>query len=146
MSLHHDDFVNALKRVRSIVAHHLPRWYDIDSIAVDILLESWDNDVEKPSWGFIVQRCIDQVRAHDREHGHLQQYQPAENHDISVDLLDQVNEIMKILNPLERKVVFYRFYLELSIADTAKRLRMDVNVVRETLTQAIFKMKQLTWE
>ncbi len=146
MSLQHDDYIGALKRVRSIVAQHLPRWYDIDSIAVEILLESWDNEVEKPSWGFIVQRCIDHVRANKREQGHLHNYLPSEPHEPSVELLDQINELMKILSPIERKVIFYRFYLELPIAETAKRMRVDVTLVRETLSQALFKMKQMAWE
>lgn len=60
--------------------------------------------------------------------------------------LQVVKTLMAVLSPQERKVVWYRFYCDTPTIEIARCIGISVVDVRELLSQAIFKMKQASWE
>ena len=132
-----------LARVHSIVRQHLPPSYDREDIAVDILIESWTNHQPRPSWGFIRNRCIDMRRSHNKELGlihdkstHSPATQPP-GHDAQ-----EIATLVRVLDPWERKLIYYRFYQDLPLPEIAKRLSCSLDRVRNTLSAALYKMKE----
>lgn len=135
----------SLERVLGIVRQFLPPWYDTESISSDILLESWCNHQPKPSWEFVRRRCIDQTRRQCMESDVLKERKTPEGTSesrLSADQAAAVSTLIRVLDPWERKVVFYRFYLDLGPEEIGRRLSVDATRIRETLTQAIYKMKE----
>lgn len=139
--------LEGLRRVEAIVRTFVPSSFDRESLAVDICLESWENRIERPSWEFVRHRCYDALRRAKRERLHLAA-KAREPHETFGDLADAKSEVaslVRVLSPLERRVVFFRFYLDLPIVEIAKRLKLDLPTVRDNLASAIYKMKQEAW-
>lgn len=146
-----DDPLACLKRIHSTVRSFLPRSFDTESVSVDILIESASNGVLHPPRDFIRMRCQDKARSAQREklalerRSHMFRPEPDRSAD---DPVDMAHRLIGVLSPLERKIVFYRFFLDggLPLAEIARRLRMDLNVVRETIAQALYKMREEAYE
>jgi len=146
------DPIAELRRIESTVRRLLPRYYDHESLAVDILIESHLKGYDHPTTTFIRNRCYDAANHETTEQRariksqmfadqHHNSSEPEDADDDSANRAD-VSDLIKVLGPLERKLIFYRFYLDLPIAEIARRLELNVNVVREQLTQALYKMRQ----
>ena len=113
---------------------------------MDILFETWQNKVEVPSRTFIRHRCIDALRSLGREQQMVAwasgKSQEGDSTNKQSQDQDQVDRLMKTLSSFERKIVWYRFYQDLPLAEIAKRSKTDVNRVRETISTALYKMRQ----
>jgi DNA-directed RNA polymerase specialized sigma24 family protein len=136
---------HTINRVTRIVYGVLNASFDRDSVVMDILFESWRNQVDEPSRAFITHRCRDAVRFRTRETRKLKasmfELTDEKNHTDVAQVEQRIDKLMKILSNFEKKVVWYRFYAELSIADTAQQVNSSVSHVRETLSGALFKMR-----
>lgn len=138
--------LNDLRRVLAIVRRHVPSYLDTESIAADILIESWTNGHPQPSLSFIYNRCVDQLRELTQVYNYTQSV-PRPN-DInpmdSVDNTEFVNILMTILTPKEKTIIWYRFFREPPLSDTGvgEKLRMPLREVQGIVAQALFKMRQ----
>lgn len=139
-----------LRRVLTIVRRHVPRHLDTESIATDILIESWIKGHPTPSTGFIYNRCVDHLRVQVRENTYLNAPHPAQIDDPSesLDTSDLVNSLMTVLSPNEKRIIWYRFFREPPLSDTgiANKLEMPLREVQGVVAQALFKMRQATTE
>lgn len=133
-----------LARVNSIVAQHLPPSYDRENLASDILIESWTNGQPQPSWGFIRNRCIDLQRSQGREKTSMRDKltHPPLTPLPDDHVPDELNHLTKVLDAWERKVIYHRFYLDLTLESIAKHLSCPLDRIRNTLAGAIYKMQQ----
>ncbi len=137
-----------LRRVHGLVRSFVPPHVDSEDLAVEILIESWSKGHTQPSWSFIRHRCLDNLQAASRELEVMKDKSTHEPEFSPDDELDQkllVNALVSVLSPLEKKVVWYRFYMDLSTNDIASRAKLPLTSVRELLAQALFKMKQASW-
>lgn len=135
----------SIDRVTRIVAMYLSPPHDVESIAMNILLESWANGVELPTTRFIRLKCYTALRKHHRE---IQVSEFASNpeKDFNLEQLrlhnqDELNLLFRVLTQLERKVIFLKYYEDLSNEDIAKMLKKSNYLVSETLTVALYKMR-----
>lgn len=140
-----------LRRVHGIVRSFVPHHHDTENLAVDILLESWSKNHTHPAFVFIRNRCYDAMRAQGREikvihDAALHHEHSHSDPEVEQGRLNVVKTLMAVLSPLERKVVWYRFYCDAPTVEIARCVSMQVQDVREVLSQAIFKMKQASWE
>ncbi len=133
------------KRALWLVRRTLPPSYDHEDIAVEILLESWGNRVWKPSQAFIRQRCIDKIRARQREQRYCEEKQrsPPVYSSSSVEVRSQIGLLVRDLSPLEKRVIWYRYYHGASVRETAEQLGLPVNKTREILRVILFRMREL---
>lgn len=138
--------LEALDRVHCKVKRIITRGgFDTESIAMDILLESWVNGHDRPAHSFIKNRCLDIVRSTRREQQAMKNKpQGPSDYDATDerDAQSRVGELVKVLDNLERKVIFYRFYADLPLAQISQRMGIDVNRIRQTLEVAIYKMRE----
>jgi len=137
-----------LRRVERIVAQHLGPAFDRESIASDILLESWLNDQPTPALSFIRHRCIDAMRARAKEHLVMQEAAAVTTFTLSPEAeeaLDnqlEVDQLIRSLDNQERKLIALRFWMNLSMEACAQRLGVNPSVARLTLLRALEKMKE----
>lgn len=157
LKLEPESCLSALRHTQTQVRILVPNWFDRESLALDILMESWENGHTFPSVGFIRQRCIDAGRKQQRENNRLHEVaRLRKESNKSEDLSDpetinkqneqRVSGLMKCLTPIERQVIFLRFYVELSVVDSAKELSISAARVRDILSAAIYKMREETQE
>ncbi len=132
------------KRIHGVVRSILPSRYDTESIAVDIMIEYYEKGIVSPGRGYIRNRCIDVLRATQREQRMLEHvsHRPNQTEGPNIDDQDQVESLTSVLNPTERKLIIYRFYLSRTLEEISKDLSMDINKVRDTIAQAVYKMRQ----
>ncbi len=139
-----------LRRVHGIVRSMVPHHFDTENLAVDILIESCSKHHPEPAIVFIRNRCNDYLRVRGREAEVTQDYarhnEPTIDPEVDAGKLRVVKTLMAVLSPQERKIVWYRFYCDTSTSEIARVTELPVNVVREVLSQALFKMKQAAWE
>lgn len=145
MSLFPSDPEAEFTRAHGIVKRFLPASYDTENITMEVLLESWKNAVFRPSRAFIQNRCIDSIRVQNRERAFRQdlQRQPQWHTPKGVERKDQVEVLVGVLTPLERQLIWFRFYAGLSVRETSKETGMPVVKVRELLAGALFKMREV---
>ena len=126
------------------VRRTLPRSFDSEDIAVEILIESWSKGVLQPSLEFVRQRCIDKLRSRKRETKYQALVRATQHHVAppEVEQKDEVEVLVKVLTPLERKIIWYRYYLGISVRETAEKIRLPVNRVSRGLEMALFKMRE----
>jgi len=133
-----------LARVHAIVRTIVPRHYDTEQVAVDVLTESWLNHIDNPTYQFIRNRCIDYLRHEKVEQRVLRDQRPPTSvgPQTTVETNQLVNALLSVLTNDERKAIYYRFNCDYTIAETASRMRLDPKLVRELLEVALYKMKQ----
>ncbi len=136
-----------LDRVIRITKAFLPTEMDYESIAMDTLLESWQNGIEQPSRSFIRNRCWDALRKRRTEltaNEGLSIYSPDETHGAleGVDFDNLMTKLVHGLSVDERKVIWYRFYLGSSVAEIAKKMDIGKGKVYIMLAESLFKMRQ----
>lgn len=135
-----------LLRVLGHVKRILPSQFDHENIALDILFHSWKNDIAHPPYTFIRQKCIDHARKRKRESMANEEYLRARDQDYNEE--DQalaesvISNLVRVLSVQEKQVIFYMFYMDLKTSETAKRLSLSPEKVREIHTTAVFKMRQ----
>lgn len=141
-----------LNRVLRTVRSILPSHFDTESIAMDILIESWSNQIIDPAYSFIRHRCLDAARSSRREHEVLVEAaeinKSIDSPDDSIPADDRdmmLNYLTSVLDSPERKAIFFRFYLDLSTLDISARMALDPSQVRELLASAIYKMKEAAY-
>lgn len=142
-----DEFDETLSRVVRLVRRAAPT-SDPEFLAVSILDESWANGVAQPSSRFVRQRCIDDYRqalsarrareACSREHRTVEPSPVAQ-----LELRDEVGVLLLSLTPTERKIIHARFFLENTIAEIARSFRLDPSFVSQTITVALYKMREM---
>ena len=97
----------AYNRALRIVRGYLHRSFDAEDIAVGILIESWGNSIPHPTRTFIQQRCADHMRARKRDLKALSELKPEETTGSDViDRRDEVSVLVRILSPLEQKLIW----------------------------------------
>lgn len=133
------------ERVHRSVKRILNPSFDTENLAMEVVLESWTNGHAEPSWSFIRHRCYDLLRRSQKEKEVMQVPRPKANEDLH-DAEREVSYLMKVLNNQEKKLIFYRYYLDLTLRAIAERQGMDVNKVREVLTSAVYKMREASQE
>lgn len=133
----------SINRVNHQVRRILPRHLDAENVAIEIIFESWMNNVEAPSVNFIRHRCYDAMRKSLIDTRTSRRFpRSLVTRDIPPDDSDHISKLMRSLSLDERKIIWYRFYQGLSRSEIASKLKLSVNVVREVLIAALFKMRQ----
>lgn len=138
---------STLNRVTRIVRSILPSHFDTESIAMDILVESWSNQIDDPSYSFIRNRCIDELRDRSSESAHLESasHEPRPRSCVSTpEDRDSIEFLTQVLTQPEKKAIYYRFQLELSQAEVAQRMNLAPASVRELVASAVYKMREAT--
>jgi DNA-directed RNA polymerase specialized sigma24 family protein len=133
-----------IQRVTSGVRRILSTHHDPEQVALDILFVSWQNGVTYPSRRFIYQRCMEVLRRDQRERYHTQARarQPAPPPATpSPETTDMIAHLTTVLDPAEKRVIWYRFYWDLTLVEIADKLVTNQTWVQETLAIAIHKMK-----
>lgn len=133
---------SVIRTVRGFV----PRHYDYEGLALDILFESWSNGVPVPSRDFIRNRCYDQLRREKNELTCATVPEPEPPDDSAPTRNALVGSLMMTLSPEERKVIWHRFYAGRSLADCATALRIPVEMVRQILEASLYKMRMAARE
>jgi len=133
-------------RVIAIAKRYLPQGIDYENIAIDILLESWQNGIEQPARMFIRNRCYDAIR---RMKSELQANEGAFRDkklvypDLKeVETQDLMDKLTSVLSMMEKKAIWYRYYMDLSVSDIGAKLGVGKNRASVLLTEALFKMRQ----
>jgi len=141
-----------LNRVLRTVRSILPAHFDTESIAMDILIESWSKNVPDPAYSFIRHRCLDAARNLRREHevlteaAEILRTDSSPGDSIPADDCDMMlNYLTAVLDSQEKQAIFYRFYLDLSTVDISLRMSTNAPRVRELLASAIYKMKEAAY-
>lgn len=135
------------ERVHKMVKRFLNPSFDTENLAMEVVLESWTNDHPEPSWSFVRNRCYDLLRRSQKEKEIMALPRPeTTSKELDPGMKDQVNQLMKILNNEERKLIFFRYYLDLTLREIAERQAMPINKVREVLTSAVYKMRDASQE
>lgn len=136
-----------IERVIKIARRFLPPKLDVENIALDVLIESWQNGVEQPSVSFIRNRCYDAMRkdkldlkiketfvqTHSEETAGDQQ---------SVEESDLMTKLTSVLTTEQKKLIWYRFYQELSLKQIGEKIGLSPNCVSEIIKEALFRMRQ----
>jgi len=135
-----------LERVIRIARRRLPRGMDYENVAMDVLIESWQNKVEKPSVRFIKNRCWDAIRRMKVElranEGLAQKTEEHDKEEKKVDHNDLMTKLTKNLTSMEKKVIFYRYYQELGVEEVGKKVGLGKTKAYQTLTEALYKMRE----
>lgn len=132
---------HTIRQVRRI----LGPGHDHEDIAIEIVFESWQARLERPSLRFIRWRCLDIIR-HLKGENHMIENvarEPHEEGDPSPETIDQVNRLMRCLSTQEKKAIWYRFYQDMTIREIADQMHLPPAVISQTLHAAIYKMRQL---
>lgn len=138
--------VKPYERVLVLVRQLVKPPIDAEDLTMAIIAESWINGCESPSYEFIRNRCYDRMRKLRTERKFLEGYAStrgteAPSEETLEQNMNEVNNLVKVLDNLERKVIFYRFYMDLSLNDIADRLSLSRNRIREILANAVYKMR-----
>lgn len=143
ISTYPDNPKHEYNRTLQIVRSCLPHSFDSEDICIGILLESWSNNVLRPTRNFIQQRCIDQLRARKIENSMLDElrFRQKDSHP-EVNYKADVSTLIKVLSPLEQKLIWYRFYLAVPMREIAKKTGVPLNRVRRILWVALFRMRE----
>jgi len=135
-----------VKRVITLAKYFLPAGVDYENIAVDILLESWQNGIEQPARMFIRHRCYDAMRrikselkANERAFKERPVGYDGGDEVETQDLMDKLTHVLTIL---EKKAIWYRYYMDLSVSDIGVKLGVGKNKASVLLKEALFKMRQ----
>ncbi len=135
-----------VNRVILIAKHFLPPGVDYENIAIDILMESWQNGIEQPARMFIRNRCYDAMRRMKSElkanEAAFKERPKGYSADKEVETQDLMDKLTSVLNLLEKKAIWYRFYMDLSVLDIGAKLGVGKNRASVLLTEALFKMRQ----
>lgn len=136
--------IQELSRIIKIVQKHLPPSYDRESIAMDIMVESIMNNTPSPSPTFIRNRCVDAYRRRTAEQKALTKVRPpsTENHAMAVERRDSVERLTRTLSHYERRVIYLRFYEDMTIQEIAKELSIAPKRVSELLMLASVRLQQ----
>lgn len=139
----------SIDRVTRLVSLYLSSHHDPESVAHQILFESWQNGVDSPTHRFIKLRCYTALREYQREkqvmegaseQGHTTPAKtPLELHELETEMGELIT---RVLSPFERQVIWHRFYNECSIAEIASSLNKPVLLISETIQVALYKMKE----
>ena len=136
-----------LERVTRIAQRFLPRGMDYEGIAMDVLIESWLNQVEQPSRSFIRNRCWDALRklqSELRANEALALKTPTDHGSGTekVDLNNLMTKITSVLTSDEKKLIWYRFYMGLKIPEIAQKIGIRRSKAYVMLSEALYKMRQ----
>lgn len=141
--------LTALAQVERAVRRFLGPAFDHESLASDILLESWTKGHPKPALSFIRLRCLDALRSHRLEqsamHEHassIVQASPTDDAEAEIELSVEIDTLLRPLDNSERKLIALRFWMNLTMAECAKRLEVNTSVAKLMLLRAIEKMKE----
>lgn len=137
--------LSTLHSIEAQVRQHLDPSYDREAIAMDLLLESWTEGVPFPSRNVIHFRCIDYARRRykelDMNRDRTEHFDATPGDDpFPAQVINRL--VPQVLSPDERRIVFFRFYADLSLAECGRRLGWTLQRVRETLEGALYKMRQ----
>ena len=126
------------------VKHQVPKHIDHEDLALEILFSSWLNKIDIPSPEFISQKCRNACRNWNKHYAKLGRYkstmsQPSPSEEVANN--DEVEARMAILSKLERKLIWHRFYQELTLEELAEAMRLPLNLCRDTLHLALLKMR-----
>lgn len=128
------------------VKHLVPPQVDYEDLALEILFTSWLNKIEVPSLEFIRQRCFNAIRNAKLEHVKIQ-HEPKTmiEPDIQpeIETRDEVQMLVSILSPTEKKLIWYRFYQELTLEEISKQTKIPLNLCRDTIQLALHKMRSI---
>lgn len=136
--------------IQRLVRLYLPAYFDHEDIAVGIAIESWLNDHPRPSKQFIRQRCLNCARTHKQELDAMEDLAlhtiPHSPHDEPTERLSdryQVDQLVKVLSPHEKRVIAYRFFLDLTVEATAHELKWTAERVVRVTAEALHKMREV---
>ncbi len=135
--------LETLAKIKSMVESYLlPNVYDTEAIAVDIFIELFVKKMH-PSWVFIRNRCIDQIRHQTKiDFKSIDELDRiTERKDTSVNTTELVDLLIANtrLSPEEKKIIYLAYYKEekgISQDDLDKvisKLRKEYEVIKEGL-------------
>lgn len=136
-----------VERVHRLVRHFLPPEYDRDFIATEILLHAWQHNVPLISVGYVRYKCIDAWRSREaekmRNEGYVHEPSPRSLTD-SVDEMERkllVEEIICHLTPLERKLIWMKFWKGMTLEEIAEETGVGRQEVQMKIQVALYTMK-----
>lgn len=59
---------------------------------------------------------------------------------------DHLREAIKILNKTDQQIIYLRYFLDLSVADTAETLNIAQGTVKSRLSRALEKLRKVIWD
>lgn len=139
-----------IKRVLSIVTCYTPPYLDRENITMEIIFESWEHRIEDPSLGFIKNRCFNIMRQlgvnkrgtlkkllEDHQRTKLKPTATENSQD-----QEEVNMLTKVITTEEKKVIWYRYYQDMTVKEISDTMKLPLLTVSEMLQAALFKMRE----
>lgn len=123
---------------------------DLDNLAGDIWLELWEKDIH-PSKKIIWFRAIDLIRAETariKAHGRLNRFaKPLVDQDSltrNLENKDLVDVLMEcpMLNKVEKRIIFLRFYRELFLDEIGESMGIKKAYVSQILKKSMKKLRK----
>lgn len=136
-----------LTLVRRVVHRTLPPSCDRESVIQDIVCEAITRNLPCVNALHVRRRCIDVIRKIKREKRALESFCHAQKR--TTEFLstlvneDMINHLTEVLSVKERKVIWYRFYRDLTIEEVAKLTELSREQVSTHLREALYKMRQV---
>lgn len=133
--------------VRRVVHRTLPQSCDRESIVQDIICEAIAKKLPRVNTIHVRRRCIDVIRRVKREARALERFCRAQT--MTTEFLstlvneDMINHLTAVLTVKERKVIWYRFYRDLTIEEVSKVTELPREQVSTHLREALYKMSQV---
>lgn len=136
-------------RVYRLVCSFLPPSFDREFITDTIILQSWEKGIDHPSSTFIHHKCISAWRRRQREERRNEEFisvaipvredDPKEGKEIEDK--STIERAVSILTPLERKLIWMRFYDNQTLEEISLNAEMKREEVQRALKAALYKMR-----
>lgn len=134
-----------ISRVTRIVRRLVPRHIDAEDIAIDIVVKSWSSGVEHTPYGFIRMRVYSRMRTVRRDQERmLKAYRekPPVSSDDQLDASSVVERAMQVLTRRQKEAILYYFFIELTMTEIAKRMKISTSAVSLLINHGLEKMRK----
>lgn len=136
-----------INKVRKTVMVLLSSEYDRDLLSDQIITTAWEKGIEHVSGGFIRNKCISKWRERTREQVRNENFayvQSKRDNNFELQETEQkatVEVAVKCLSSFERKLIWLRFYKNLTLEQIAKEVGMPRERIQKTIKVSLYKMR-----
>jgi len=136
-------------RVHRLVCTFLPPSFDRDFITDTIILHSWEAGVESVSRSYVRHKCISEWRHQKREERrneemvhvlYILRTEPPKA-STPIELKTTVEKAVKALSPIERRIIWLRFYAGKTLEETSAETGLKRETVQQLLKNSLYKMR-----
>lgn len=139
-----------IRRIRRLVNFRLGPEYDRELIADDIILDALTNDIKHTPKGYIFKKCATAYQERKRElevNKKSLEFHQAESLSVKSDkeiqaLKDVVDKLTKVLDQDEQRVIWMKYWMDLTLEEICKEMKMRRERVQSIIRIALFKMNQ----